>query len=81
MYINSFYKHYVKGTYHGKEKPKKWNTRIKIDDKSDYLGSSETELEAAHKYYIKMNELGRDINKETEAFKRYKKWLNLKKTN
>ena len=75
VYINSFYKHYVKGTYHCKEKPKKWNTRIKIDDKSDYLGSSETELEAAHKYYIKMKELGRVINKEIHAYKVYKKWL------
>ena len=57
------------------EKPKKWNTRIKIDDKSVYLGSSEIELEAAHKYYLKMKELGRDINKESPAYKKYKRWL------
>ena len=75
VYINSFYKHHVKGKYLGKEKPKKWNTRIKIDGKSVYLKSSETELKAAHKYYVKMEEIGRDINKETPAYKKYKRWL------
>jgi hypothetical protein len=78
VYINSFYKHHKKGRYQIKKKPKKWNTRIKIYGETVYLGSSETELKAAHKYYKKMKELRRTINKETEAYKRYKKWLNQK---
>lgn len=76
VYINSYYKHHVEDRYQNEGNSKKWNTRIKIDGKSVYLRSSETELEAAHKYYVKMNELDRDINKETKAYKRYKKWLN-----
>jgi hypothetical protein len=77
VYVNSFYKHHIKGRYHGK-KPKKWNTRIKIYGETVYLGSSETELKAAHKYYKKMRALGRDINKETPAYKKYKCWLESK---
>lgn len=73
--LNSFYKHYSKNKFKRKKHPKKWNSRIKINGKTVYLGSSKNELEAAHKYYTKMKEIGREINKETTAYKKYKKWL------
>lgn len=73
VYVHSFYKHYRKNK--NKKGVKKWNARVKIDGKTIYLGSFSSELEAAHCYYMKLKELGREINKETEAYKKYKTWL------
>jgi hypothetical protein len=61
---------------HGK---KIWYTKVKIEGKEEYLENYYTELEAAHAYYSKMEELGLDINKETAAYKIYQKWLRVRK--
>lgn len=61
---------------HGK---KIWYTKVKIEGKEEYLENYYTELEAAHAYYSKMEELGLDINQETAAYKIYSRWLNVKK--
>lgn len=72
---NSFYKLYNKHKYKRTTKPKPWTARTKINGKTIHIGSYPTELEAANAYYQKMEELGREINKETAAYKRYEKWL------
>jgi hypothetical protein len=55
-----------------------WWARVKINGEQEYLDTYYTELEAAHAYYTKMEELGLDINKETEAYNIYARWLNVK---
>lgn len=66
--------------YKGKDAGKNmWMARVKHGDVQDYQGTHPTELEAAHAYYTRMEELGQDINKETLAYKTYEKWLQLKK--
>ena len=57
---------------HGK---KIWWARVKMDGEDEYLGNYFTELEAAHAYYSKMEELDLEINKETKAYEIYRKWL------
>jgi len=52
-----------------------WWARVKIEGEDEYLGNYFTELEAADAYYSKMEELGLEINKETEAYKIYQRWL------
>lgn len=67
-----------------KENPNKnmgkkiWWARIKINRKTDYLDNYYTELEAAHAYYSKCEELNLDINKETPEYRIYQRWLNVK---
>jgi hypothetical protein len=52
-----------------------WVAHIGINDKLIHLGICSTEEEAAHLYYSKCLEIGREINKETVAYKKYRKWL------
>ena len=70
--LTSWYKSNPKWKSFGK---KIWWAKVIIGDEEDYLGNYYTELEAAHAYYTEMEHLGLDINKETEAYKIYQKWL------
>ena len=49
--------------------------RIKIKGDVKCLANYYTEMEAAHAYYTEMERLVLDINRETEAYKIYQKWL------
>ena len=74
--LTSWYKSNPKWKSHGK---KIWWAKVIIREEENYLGNYHTELEAAHTYYSKMEELGLDINKETEAYKIYQKYLRVRK--
>lgn len=50
----------------------KWQSKIKIDGETEYLGIFDTELQAAHAYYRKCEEIGRDINYNTDAYSNYR---------
>ena len=73
--LTSWYKSNPKWKSFGK---KIWWAKVKIEGKEEYLDNYHTELEAAHAYYTKMVELGLDINKETDAYKIYERWLKVK---
>ena len=57
-----------------------WWARVKVEGKEDYLGNYYTELEAAHAYYMEMERLSLDINRESEAYKIYQEWLHVRET-
>ena len=73
--LTAWYKSNPKYKSYGK---KIWWARVRIKEEEEYLGNYYTEMEAAHAYYTKMEELGLDINKETEAYNIYARWLNVK---
>jgi hypothetical protein len=43
-----------------------------------YLDNYYTEMEAAHAYYTEIERFGLEINRETEAYKIYQKWLQVR---
>ena len=53
----------------------KWKAQTKVDGVQVYAGVHDTELEAAHAYYKKLEELNVDINKESRAYKLYKSMM------
>ena len=55
-----------------------WWARAKIDGRLEYLGNYYTELESADAYYSTLNQCGRDINKETVAYKTYLNYLQVR---
>ncbi len=67
--INAKYKSYGK---------KIWWAKVIIEGEEIYLNNYYTEIEAAHAYYTEMERLDLDINRETEAYKIYQKWLQVR---
>lgn len=61
------------GVTKSKRKNNPWRATIRIGNKKVLLGNFKYELRAAKAYYKKCEEIGRDINKETKAYKTFKK--------
>ena len=73
--LTSWYKSNPKYKSIGK---KIWWAKVIIEGEEIYLDNYYNEMEAAHAYYQEMERLELDINRETEAYKIYQRWLHVR---
>lgn len=53
----------------------RWAVNMKYQGTDHYLGCFDDEYKAAHAYYEECKKIGRDINKDTDAYKKYQEEL------